>query len=96
MGGLRSSAGTSMATPHVAGAAALCVGTSTGGPGACASDTNAASLVSKLDSTNSLYGFSGDPFTPISGRYYGYTVVAGTPKEAPGFTLSASPASPAA
>ena len=85
--------GTSMATPHVAGAAALCVGTVTGGPGACASDTNAASLVAKLDSTNSVYGFSGDPFRPLSGRYYGYTVVAGTPRAAPTFTLSATPAS---
>jgi hypothetical protein len=82
-----------MATPHVAGAAALCVGTVTGGPGACASDTNAASLVAKLDSTNSAYGFSGDPFQPLSGRYYGYTVVAGTPRAAPTFTLSATPAS---
>jgi subtilisin family serine protease len=85
--------GTSMATPHVAGAAALCVGTVTAGPGACASDTNAASLVSKLDSTNSAYGFSGDPFQPLSGRYYGYTAVAGTPRAAPTFTLSATPAS---
>ena len=85
--------GTSMATPHVAGAAALCVGTVTGGPGPCASDTNAASLVAKLDSTNSAYGFSGDPFRPLTGRYYGYTVVAGTPRAAPSFTLSATPSS---
>jgi subtilisin family serine protease len=85
--------GTSMATPHVAGAAALCVGTTTGGPGPCAGVTNAASLVTQLDSTNSAYGFTGDPFRPVSGRYYGYTAVAGTPSEAPGFTLSASPGS---
>ena len=87
--------GTSMATPHVAGAAALCVGTASG-PGACAGDTNAASLVSKLDSTDSSLGFSGDPFRPVSGRYYGYTLVAGDAEHgtAPaGFTLSATPAS---
>jgi subtilisin len=82
--------GTSMATPHVAGATALCVGTA-GAPGPCASETDAASLVTELRSTESAYGFSGDPFRPIGGRYYGYTAVAGTPSGAPDFTLAASP-----
>jgi hypothetical protein len=81
-----------MATPHVAAATALCVATAAGA-GPCASDTNAASLVTMLRSTNSAYGFSGDPFRPVSGRYYGCTAVAGTPSEAPGFTLTASPTS---
>jgi subtilisin family serine protease len=85
--------GTSMATPHVAGATALCVGTATGGPGPCATDTNAAALVTKLGSTNSAWGFTGDPFRPVSGRYYGYTATAGTPSTVPAFTLSASPSS---
>jgi subtilisin family serine protease len=85
--------GTSMATPHVAGATALCVGTVTNGAGACSGVTSAASLVTKLESTNSALGFTGDPFRPISGRYYGYTAVAGTPSAQPGFALSATPTS---
>jgi subtilisin len=91
--GYNTISGTSMATPHVAGATALCVGSATTGAGPCASDTNAASLATKLRSTNSAYGFSGDPFRPITGRYYGYTAMAGSPSEAPAFTLGASPAS---
>ena len=64
--------GTSMASPHVAGTAALCIAT-----GACTGTP--AQVISKLRSdaqaynqANAGYGFNGDPGRPVSGRYYGY------------------------
>jgi subtilisin len=76
-GGYKTISGTSMASPHVAGAAALCIATGkcTGGP---------ASVASKLrqdaadhSTTSPTYGFTGDPSSPINARYYGYLVYAG-------------------
>jgi subtilisin family serine protease len=63
--------GTSMATPHVTGTAALCIarGLCTGTP---------ASMIRKLvqdaAAQGSPYGFGGDPWRPVFGRYYGYLV----------------------
>jgi subtilisin len=66
--------GTSMASPHVAGAAALCVA------GPCAGMTPA-QMMSKLRSDAASrpasYGFSGDPNSPSGTRYYGYLAFAG-------------------
>jgi subtilisin family serine protease len=66
--------GTSMATPHVAGAIALCKGEAGGPAGACGvTETSPATLIPKLRSTTASYGFTGDPNAPVaSSRYFGY------------------------
>jgi hypothetical protein len=68
--------GTSMATPHVAGAAALCLGEA-GEEGPCASLTPAAMIGALRDESQARYtlgsyGFNGDPMKPLtSGRAFG-------------------------
>lgn len=69
--------GTSMATPHVAGVAALCIGA-----GACAGTTS--QIVQKLRAdaaarTTALktYGFTGDPAHPVKNKHFGYLTWAG-------------------
>jgi subtilisin len=75
-GGYNTISGTSMASPHVAGAAALCIATSgttgkcTGGPPDVMDDLRSDASASTWAQTN---GFTGDPLhSPIAGRYYGY------------------------
>ncbi|MFF8377282.1 S8 family serine peptidase [Streptomyces sp. NPDC015661] len=67
--------GTSMASPHVAGTAALCLAS-----GQCA-DPSPAGVIAELRGNAAArpasYGFAGDPNTPVGGRYYGYLVHAG-------------------
>jgi subtilisin family serine protease len=66
--------GTSMATPHVTGTAALCIA------GPCAGFTPAQvrdRLRADAAARPASYGFAGDPFTPVSGRYYGNLLYAG-------------------
>ncbi|HKW78573.1 MAG TPA: S8 family serine peptidase, partial [Candidatus Limnocylindria bacterium] len=72
--------GTSMATPHVSGAVALCFGEN-GAAGPCAGMTPA-QVVQKLRADAQAHatpanGFTGDPNSPVGGRYYGYLLWAG-------------------
>jgi subtilisin len=76
-GGYRTISGTSMASPHTAGTAALCIST-----GACTGTP--ATIMQKLrddaaayNSGDTGYGFEGDPLHPVSGKYFGYLLRAG-------------------
>lgn len=75
--------GTSMAAPHVAGVAALCI--SQGGVAGPCSGLSAAQVVAKVraeaanrSDTGAGYGFSGDPLRPVPGRDYGHLAWAGS------------------
>ena len=76
--------GTSMATPHVAGSVALCLGDGDAA-GPC-SGLTPAQVITKMIATAAAYananpnnGFDGDPLHPTESAYYGYLVWAGAP-----------------
>ncbi|HEV3407366.1 MAG TPA: S8 family serine peptidase [Gaiellaceae bacterium] len=73
-GGYNAISGTSMASPHVAGTAQLCIA------GPCAGMTPSqvmTRLRSDAASRTASYGFRDDPNTPNGSRYYGYLEYAG-------------------
>ncbi len=86
--------GTSMASPHVAGLVALCLGES-GSSGPCTGLTPA--QVSQRIEDDAVartaagdgYGFAGDPLRPVSGRAYGYLSWAAADTTAPVVTAVA-------
>lgn len=78
-GGTSTYYGTSQAAPHVAGTVALCIGNG-GTAGPCAGLAPAAVITRvRADSAAAATlagGFAGDPFRPVTGRYYGYLAAA--------------------
>jgi subtilisin len=78
-GGYKTISGTSMASPHVAGTAALCIATS-GSTGKCTGDPSdvMGDLRSDAAVQPASYGFVGDPQHPPGNPiYYGFLVYAG-------------------
>jgi subtilisin family serine protease len=71
--------GTSMASPHVAGAVALCFAEG-GTAGPCAGLSPAGVVARMRDIAgrqDAGYGFAGDPLRPVTGRYFGHLAWAG-------------------
>ena len=77
-GGISTYYGTSQAAPHVAGAAAACIGTPAA-PGPCAGLPPPgvdARLRADATAAGATLGFSGDPFRPLAGKTFGPLVAA--------------------
>ena len=95
-GGYSTISGTSMASPHIAGAVALCLAEG-GAAGPCAGLTPAgviARIVDAASRQDAGYGFAGDPLRPVTGRYFGHLAWA-SPTAAAGPDDVAVPTPPA-
>jgi subtilisin len=78
-GGYRTASGTSMATPHATGTVALCMGSGVAGPcaGLAPADVIRRIRSDAAASAATIGGFTGDPDSPVAGRYFGPLVAAG-------------------
>jgi subtilisin family serine protease len=98
-GGYNTISGTSMATPNVAGIVAECLDdtSSTGCANKAPAQVIAQMRANAQAHATSTNGFTGDPFSALSGRYYGYLAWGGIggssppPPNSGDYALSASP-----
>ena len=86
-GGYATKSGTSMASPTVAGAVALCLAARPDGTAGPCSGLTPAGIAARLRSdaaaasapaVDPYYGFTGDPNSPMASRFYGYLLHAGS------------------
>jgi subtilisin len=76
-GGFNTISGTSMATPHVAGTAALCIADGCGSSPAAVMRKLLRDAEAYNTRTDPTYGFAGDPLRPVAGKHFGFLLRAG-------------------